>query len=526
VGASHGVESSPPSNALNQAVLPVPVLSPDGGLLAIIGTNGGVTVWDVRTGRQVASISASYGKAVTAAFSPDGTTLAVAYSGRVRLWNLADGPARGATAAISGVGTLAFSPDGRTLAAATGSQVFLLGTTTGRQLGGALTGSSAGNGSLAFGPEGKLLAVGGENGTAQVWDVSTRQPVGVPLVGDIGGVASVAFSPDGRTLVTGGDDGTARLWTVAAPTVQAGRTVSLPYLSNGFTLSASFGPEGNTVATTNEDYAGAQIWDLATGQLITNSISLPPLVFKGRKFSVKIPSSSVSTVAFSRDGKLLAAGQGGFTEVWVLDAATGKVLSGPFDTTADLLTITFSPDGKTLAVGNGTSVQLWDIATGKKIGKPFVEGIDDILSIAFSPDGGTLATASGSGVLLWSTATGQQVGNLTITGMGDTDSVAFSPDGTLLATGSQTGTIRLWDVSSGKQVGGTFAGDPKPVISLAFSPDGDSLASFSTNGKARRWDTTWAADPLALLCARAGGPLTAAEWKTVAPGIPLKQTCS
>ena len=34
------------------------------------------------------------------------------------------------------------------------------------------------------------------------------------------------------------------------------------------------------------------------------------------------------------------------------------------------------------------------------------------------------------------------------------------------------------------------------------------------------------ADPLALLCARAGGPLTAAEWKTVAPGIPLKQTCS
>ena len=69
----------------------------------------------------------------------------------------------------------------------------------------------------------------------------------------------------------------------------------------------------------------------------------------------------------------------------------------------DVTSVAFSPDGKTLAagygggVGVGGGVVLWDVAARKRLADdplPVKEG--DVTSVAFSPDGKTLAAGYAS----------------------------------------------------------------------------------------------------------------------------------
>jgi WD40 repeat protein len=74
---------------------------------------------------------------------------------------------------------------------------------------------------------------------------------------------------------------------------------------------------------------------------------------------------AVTSVAFSPDGKLLAAGSRAYTvKLW--DVASGRemlVLSGDDGFTS----VVFSPDGKVLAAGRGNTIRLWDVASGREL---------------------------------------------------------------------------------------------------------------------------------------------------------------
>ncbi|MBV8268791.1 MAG: hypothetical protein JO252_20885, partial [Planctomycetaceae bacterium] len=124
----------------------------------------------------------------------------------------------------------------------------------------------------------------------------------------------------------------------------------------------------------------------------------------------------------------------------------------------DVRSMAFSPDGKTLAAGYSGGVVLWDVAAGQRLGDeplPVREGI--VGGVAFSPDGKTLAAGySGfgvGGVVLWDVAAGQRLGDEPLpVREGDVGSVAFSPDGKTLAAGysggfGRVGGVVLWDVA-------------------------------------------------------------------------------
>ena len=217
--------------------------------------------------------------------------------------------------------------------------------------------------------------------------------------------------------------------------------------------------------------------------------------------SLCLPSaaSSVSTVAFSPDGTMVADGGHyqdysgthiGVLEVW--SVSTGKLILQIPTTTGDVYSVAFSPDSKILAAGgqrNLTSgvVELWNPATGSKETSINTQATV-IHSVAFTPDGSTLAdggtvhnysTNTDSGVLEeWTVSTGAAVTTLATTAV-NVSSIAFSKDGKTLADGGSNaagGLVEIWDAKTNKFIGAPATSAFQVVNSIAFSPDSKTLA--------------------------------------------------
>ena len=203
-------------------------------------------------------------------------------------------------------------------------------------------------------------------------------------------------------------------------------------------------------------------------------------------------SSSVSSVAFSPDGKTIASGSWDNTIIlWNMGTRqpSGSPLSGHSDAVSS---VTFSPDGKMLASGSwDKTIILWDVGKHKPIVQLSGGHAGAVSSVVFSPDGKTLVSGSiDTTIVLWDLAT-HQPKKLQLTGhTGGVTSLAFSLDGKILASGSWDNTIILWDVATGTPIGQPLIGQTGGVTSLAFSSDGKTLASGSGDGTIILWDMT------------------------------------
>jgi sugar lactone lactonase YvrE len=163
----------------------VEAFAPDSITLAVGGGPGGIFLWDTATGRITATLplSSSTPQVNAVAFSPDGTIVAAGdFNGRTYLWDTATGrltatltdPARHAVKPADPTGhqviSVAFSPDGTTLAVADlNGSTYLWDVATGKITATLTDPSSAGGISVAFSPGGTTLAVGDQNGNVYLW---------------------------------------------------------------------------------------------------------------------------------------------------------------------------------------------------------------------------------------------------------------------------------------------------------------------------------------------------------------------
>jgi WD40 repeat protein len=307
-------------------------------------------------------------------------------------------------------------------------------------------------------------------------------------------VESLAFSPDGKRLAF------ARAGEVRVLDMTTGRK---RFSVKGSALlkftGVAFSPDGKWVAAGGEGcddrkkrpYGLVKLWDGSTGK--------EALTLKG-------PADRVTGVAFSPDGKWVAAGgegrddhrlqHDGWIKLW--DGTTGKEVLTLKGHAGRVSGVAFGPGGDTLAAFGDGKVSLWQVPAGKVLGAfklggfkghiwPLAESIGSRgYSVAASPDGELLASAARDGVRVWRMADGRLVRAMAgyevgydLGGLGTFCRVlAFTPDGKHLAAAGQ------WAAEAGYSVLVMRASDGivlrtlnshAPVSCVAFSPDGKQL---------------------------------------------------
>jgi RNA polymerase sigma factor (sigma-70 family) len=337
---------------------------------------------------------------------------------------------------------------------------------------------------VAFADGGKTLVAAGEGRKIRFWDATTGRDVGPAedLDEKITGWTCIAVSPDGKTLALGGagsdrPDADLENQKVFPPVIFLidARTRKEIRRLEGNAIELAFSPDGKLLAASTGE--ACQLWEVSTGKRLHRI---------GEK-------TGVWTLAFSPDGKTLA-GEGRRDRIvrfWETD--TGKEIGQLPEQENVVAALAFSPDGKTLAVGTFANrerkpaspgdVQLWDVASRKPTVQ--VKSHHSVQSLAFSHDGKTLAVSGiernhfRDSVCLWDVDAGKQKDVFDLA-VGEARGVAFSPDDKIVAVAAGH-HVRLWDVVTGKEPD-RFSGHRDGANLLAYTPDGRTVATAGGPG--------------------------------------------
>ena len=201
----------------------------DGRVLMVAGgkpvQSGSVVLFDIKTGKRLATIGDETDAVLAADLSPDQQLVALGGSGKVvKIYGAADGKLRHKlTKHTDWITALAFSPDGKKLASSDRAGGIHLWDPTGGGILLSLSEHKASVRALAWRSDSKMLASGGEDGLLIWWDAkdgwpaitkANAHPPARPqgAYGRIpNGVLSLAFGPGGQ-LLTAGRDSQVRLW--------------------------------------------------------------------------------------------------------------------------------------------------------------------------------------------------------------------------------------------------------------------------------------------------------------------------
>lgn len=389
---------------------------------------------------------------------------------------------------------LAFDPSGRWLASADGD-----GTITLWDVASGLPVRSwpaeAHVLAMTAGP-GNRLAIGGDDGSARIWDVE-RATLTDQFRGHVGGVQAVAFDPSGIRLATGDADGVVRLWEPGGRQLITARRPAY-----GAVTALAFNASGGLLAAGGEDDT-LRVWDVASPQTTTllaerpygkevtaiafgvaGQLAIGDVDGQVRAWDLGLLKSQGRAVGQGHDGSVLALAWDAAEGHWVSVGTDGLLRADDGEHRPVVAYGHVRAAAVSLATGRGAVI---DDSSGRihtfRIGDPGarqpLRGSDvGLTGVAFGPSGGSLVIGGTDGLLHVWDARQQTLRSVGAPGYG-ISAVAGSPDGRLAAVCREDGSVTVYGIADGPAgLTERWAHQcPEPASAVAFSSDGSRVAT-------------------------------------------------